>query len=64
MKEQGISNQAQFTTQQKRVELERKMFKDIPNRVIYMVASAFKNKYKEFKKMLPVIHFQPNLHFF
>ena len=39
------------------------MLKDLPNRVIYMVASTLKNKYKELKKkkMPPVAHFQPNL---
>ena len=52
MKDQEISNQIQSTTQYKRVELGRKMLKKaskraglnrIPNRVIYMAASTFKN---------------------
>ena len=34
----------------KRVELGRKMLKGIPNRVIYMATSTFKNKYGELKK--------------
>ena len=37
------------------------MLKDLPNRVIYMVALTLKNKYKELKKKKPpVAHFQPN----
>ena len=46
MKDQGMPNQTQYTTQQERVDLGIKMLKDIPNRVIYMAASTFKNWYK------------------
>ena len=43
MKDQEIINQTQITTQQESVDLGRKMLKGIPNRVIYMAASTFKN---------------------
>ena len=52
MKDQGIPNKTQFTTQKKRVETGSKMKIDIPNRVIYMVTSTFKNKYEELKEWL------------
>ena len=41
-----MSNQTQSTTQEKRVDSERKLLKAILTRVVYMAASTFQNQFK------------------
>ena len=63
MKDQGIPNQTQSTTQKK----SRNGRKDVnrhPKQSDLHDNPNFKNKNEELRKMPLVVHFQQNLHFF